>query len=99
MSKINLADMHVKSYVVVHWKNGDDPTRYDFKDRESLISFLWDCKSCLNYIESVSVKITEIYTKMSSTNIIDDVIKKHGTKSIIKRLGGEYLLDNIQSKS
>lgn len=99
MSKINLADMHVKSYVVVHWKNGDDPTRYGFDDRESLLAFLWDCKSCLNFIESVSVKITEKYTKMSNPDIIDDVIKKHGTKSILKRLGGEYLLDNVQTKS
>ena len=99
MSKTNLADMHVKSYVVVHWKNGDDPTRYDFDDRESLLAFLWDCKSCLNYVESISIKITEKYTRLSDTDKIDEVIKKHGTRVIIKRLGGEYLLDNVQNKS
>lgn len=99
MSKINLADMHIKSYVVVHWKNGDDPTRYNFEDRESLLAFLWDCKSCLSYIESISVKITEEYTRLSEPDKIDEVIKKHGTRTINKRLGGERLIDNLQDKS
>ena len=77
--------------VYVYWKNDTEPTLYHFDEVQAFVSFIWDCKSCGGLIDHLHFieRIADIKIKN-----IDKYVLRYGSKSLIKKLGGEYLIDN-----
>ena len=77
--------------VYVFWKNDTEPTLYHFDEIQAFVSFIWDCKSCGALIDHLNFK--ECITDIKIKNI-DKYILRYASKSLIKKLGGEYLLND-----